>query len=267
MATRKTPPKTKSRPPVEQLALTLPTPATGKTKAAPTLVGTSGYAYAEWKGSFYPSDLSAKKMLPFYADRFGTVESNSTFRQIPEPEQVAAWAPQVPAHFRFAIKASQQITHHRRLKTDAPELTAQLWQATAELGVKEGPTLFQLPPNFKKDAGLLAAFLDALPQRRPDRGVAFEFRHVSWFDDETWRVLSDRNAALCIAEDEGLATPWVTTANWGYLRPRRIDYSDGDLGQLAQKLTAEKWKRAFVYFKHEETGSGPRFAAQLMSYM
>jgi uncharacterized protein YecE (DUF72 family) len=230
----------------------------------PALIGTSGYAYPKWKGSFYPPKIPSKKLLEYYASKLSTVEINNTFYDLPELTTVAGWAAQVPASFIFAIKAPQKITHHLRLKPGSAEVLAELLRLVAPLGKKRGPLLFQLPPNLKKDTGLLAAFLAGLPKKER---AAFEFRHESWFGDDVFRLLEEARVALCIAESEKLATPLVATADWGYLRLRREDYVKKDLAAWAKKVAAQKWKRAFIYFKHEDTGSGPRFAAQLATFM
>ena len=228
-----------------------------------TLIGTSGYSYTPWKGRFYPSDLPAKKMLPYYAGQFATVELNNTFYKMPTAKQVETWAAEVPASFRFAIKAPQAITHWLRLK-DAGEALTELWTSIDALGKKEGPVLFQLPPNMKKDVGLLRAFVSLLPRRS---GATFEFRHDSWFGDDVYAALGDGGAALCIADAEKLTTPVIATVDWGYLRLRREDYAKADIRRWAKQIGKQKWKRAFIYFKHEDTAKGPAFAQLLMESM
>lgn len=185
-------------------------------------VGTSGYSYPKWKGSFYPAKLQTKQMLGFYAGRFRAVEINNTFMRLPLPSTLTAWADQVPAGFRFALKAPQQITHRRRL-VDVGEPVASFLQAAATLKERLGPLLFQLPPNFKKDVPRLRAFLALLPPGTP---AAIEFRHTSWFDDEVFGLLRDHRVALCVADAEDLTVPCVSTSDWGYLRLRRPDYDD-----------------------------------------
>ena len=226
-----------------------------------TWIGTSGYSYPEWKGSFYPEKLAAKEMLRFYAGRFATVEINNTFYRLPKESVLQGWAEQVPEGFRFVIKASKRITHDRRLK-DCGELLGYLYRVTATLGERLGPLLFQLPPNFKQDVPRLAAFLDERPDRRP---VAFEFRHASWFDDAVFETLRARGVALCVADTgEEPATPLVATADWGYLRLRREEFSDAELREWAARIAAQPWTDAFVFLKHEEEGRGPKLAARLI---
>src|SRR6266403_1062971 len=161
-------------------------------------VGTSGFSYKEWKGTFYPEDLPEKQMLRYYGERFRSVEINNTFYRMPKESVLEAWAAEVPAEFRFVLKASQRITHFRRLK-DAGDSLSYLLRVAGVLNERLGPLLFQLPPNLKKDVPRLREFLVLLPSHRR---AAFEFRHQSWFDEETFGLLRDHQAALCIAEAE-----------------------------------------------------------------
>jgi len=223
-------------------------------------IGTSGFQYAEWKGTFYPEKLAAKDMLGFYAARFAATEINYTFRRIPSATTVAKWADLTPERFRFALKAPQKVSHFAKLR-DCGETMAYFHKMTSPLGPKLGPTLVQLPPKFSKDAPLLLAFLESLP---PGMRVAFEFRHASWFDDEVFAHLRTHNAALCIAESAELATPAVATADIGYLRLRREDYTVPDLERWAGFVQQQegRWRDAFIFFKHEESGIGPKFAQE-----
>jgi uncharacterized protein YecE (DUF72 family) len=225
-------------------------------------VGTSGFAYPKWKGKFYPAKLAPKDMLTFYAGRYRTVEINNTFYKMPDPALLAGWVEQVPAAFRFALKAPQEITHYKRLREiDAPLAT--FLTAAGALGERLGPLLFQLPPNFKKDAPRLAAFLALLPA---GCRAAVEFRHASWFDDEVYGVLRDHQAALCVAEEtDELAVPFEATADWGYLRLRRLDYNAAALAAWAARIASATWTECFVYFKHEDTGTGPDYADRLLN--
>ena len=227
-------------------------------------IGTSGFQYAEWKGNFYPEDLPANKMLPFYAERFSTTEINYTFHRIPAPKTIENWKTLTPENFRFALKAPQRITHFAKLR-DCADTLGYFCQIISGLGQRLGPVLFQLPPNFRKDAAALNSFLRELPSIR----AAFEFRHDSWFDDEIFEILKSRNIALCIADTEKLETPTVTTADYGYLRLRREDYEKSDVERWA-KFTREqeaKWRDVFVYFKHEESGIGPKLAVQMIEML
>jgi uncharacterized protein YecE (DUF72 family) len=225
-----------------------------------TRIGTSGYSYREWRGKFYPADLPASRMLAYYAERLPAVEINNTFYRMPAAKRLVNWAAQVPADFRFVLKASQRITHQKRLLGAARPLASFL-RAAAKLGDRLGPLLFQLPPNFKLDLPRLEAFLQLLP---PDRQAAFEFRHSSWFTDGTYRALAARNAALCIADADDLSTPFEATAGWGYLRLRRTDYDARAVHTWAEHIRAQgAWGEAWVFFKHEDKGRGPRLAAAL----
>jgi uncharacterized protein YecE (DUF72 family) len=224
-------------------------------------VGTSGYAYKEWKGSFYPEDLPQKQFLRYYAERFSTVEANNTFYRMPSADALAAWNDQVPEGFVFAVKAPQRITHQKRL-IDCGEALTGLFSATAALGPRLGPVLFQLPPNLKVDHARLRDFLALLP---PAAQAAFEFRNESWFSDETWALLRARNAALVISESEKIEAPLVPTADWGYLRLRREDYVEKDIDDWAGRIRSQPWKHTYVYFKHEDAGTGPKLARSLLA--
>ena len=226
------------------------------------LVGTSGYNYDAWKGRFYPEGLPAKKWLAYYAERFATVEINYTFYRNPNRKTYENWAAETPPAFSFALKASQRITHRARLKEAAEPLQFFCDGSTA-LGDKRGPILFGLPPNLEKDLPRLQAFLTLLPN---DVRAAFEFRHASWLDEETFATLRSAGAALCIADAAELETPCVATAPWGYLRLRREDYDDAALDRWADRIRAAGWTDdVLVYFKHEDEAKGPALAAALRS--
>ena len=223
-------------------------------------VGTSGFSYKEWKGSFYPEKLPQKEMLGYYAARLSAVEINNTFYRMPKVSVIESWAEQVPDGFQFVLKASQRITHFKRLK-EAEEPTAYLLRAAAALGGKRGPLLFQLPPNLKKDVATFRAFIECL-EGCP---AAFEFRHESWFDDEVFAALRAHSCALCCAdvEDSG-CTALVNTASWGYLRLRRENYADPDLVQWIERVRSQGWTEAYVFFKHEDAATGPALAARFL---
>jgi uncharacterized protein YecE (DUF72 family) len=224
-------------------------------------VGTSGYSHKEWKGNFYPAKISPKDMLPYFAERFSTVEMNNTFYRMPTEDVMSGWAEQVPDNFRFIIKAPQSITHRKRLKGAEQEVD-HLLRTAAVLKERLGPFLFQLPPNLKKDLARLEAFLEHLGKRGT---IAFEFRHESWFDDEVMSCLRAHSCALCIADTEDFPDPeLIHTAGWGYVRLRRDEYTDKDLKNWVKKLQSQIWDDVYVFFKHEETGSGPRLGARLI---
>ncbi|HEX7121577.1 MAG TPA: DUF72 domain-containing protein [Gemmatimonadaceae bacterium] len=219
------------------------------------LAGTSGYAFKEWKGVFYPEDLKADDMLGYYATRFPTVEINNTFYRLPKQQVLLDWAAQVPATFTFAIKASQRITHMARLKPEAKDPLDFLLGNTAVLGERMGPVLFQCPPHLKKDLDRLRCFLEFLP---PERRFVFEFRNESWFDDDVASALAERDVALCVTDQDDFRSPVLKTSTWGYLRLHRFDYDEASLTEWAGTIRAQGWSEAYVYFKHDEgTGSGP----------
>ncbi|MGH7726450.1 MAG: DUF72 domain-containing protein [Candidatus Eiseniibacteriota bacterium] len=224
-------------------------------------VGTSGWSYPGWKGAFYPEKIAAKDMLRFYGTRFSTVEVNNTFYRMPKKNVLESWAADVPDDFSFVLKASQRITHMRRLK-GVEEPLGFLVNNSATLGAKRGPFLIQLPPTLRKDVPRLETFLALLPA---DTRAALEFRHVSWFDDEVFAALRAKNAALVIDDtgEEGDA-PFVPTAGWGYLRMRRMEYSDADLEMWRARIRESGWDETFVFFKHEDEPSGPLLAARFL---
>ncbi len=231
-------------------------------------VGTSGYSYKEWKGSFYPEKLSSKDMLRYYGERFRAVEINNTFYRFPKTDVLQAWAADVPAGFKFVLKASQKITHFARLK-NVDESVAYLLKTAGVLKERLGPLLFQLPPNLKKDVPRLRDFLGVLAPLRDGTGAAggpvFEFRHQSWFDDEVFGVLREHHAVLCIAEAENdLQIPFVSTADWGYLRLRMQEYTDAELKAWLDRVRSQDWREAYIFFKHEDAGTGPKMARRLL---
>jgi uncharacterized protein YecE (DUF72 family) len=224
--------------------------------ATPKLwAGASGYAYKEWKGSFYPEKIQPEAMLEWYAQRLPSVEINNTFYQMPKAAVLEHWAEVTPEEFRFAIKASRRITHDARLKADAAaESLAYLYKNLATLGDKRGPVLFQLPPFLKKDMPRLNDFLALLPA---DHRATFEFRSDTWFDDEVYAALRACGASLCLSErEDSTPPPLVETASWGYVRLRLENYSEEDLAQWAQRIGATRWQEAHVYFMHEPTAPG-----------
>jgi uncharacterized protein YecE (DUF72 family) len=231
------------------------------------LVGTSGWSYKEWKGSFYPPKLPADDMLRYYSSRFSTVEVNNSFYRIPSERVLANWAQQVPPEFRFVMKASRRITHNQRLKDEDGSL-AYFLRAVNPLGPRLGPTLFQLPPTFKKDAGRLQDFLTRLPRHWR---AAVEFRHASWFDDEVYALLQSRDVPLVAVdedESEGTGAPLVATASWGYLRLRRTGYAAQGLRDWQARISSQSWNEAYVFLKHEEgSPTGPGAAEELQGIL
>jgi uncharacterized protein YecE (DUF72 family) len=225
-------------------------------------VGTSGYQYPEWKGSFYPEKLPAARMLPYYAERLATVEINYTFYRTPNKQILQGWDHATPERFRLTLKAPQRITHIARLRDCADRLHFFL-ETASTLGPKLGALLFQLPPNFKIDLAVFDAFLEAFP---PNVVAAFEFRNRSWLDEEVYARLKARNLALCVADSEKLTTPVRITADYGYFRLRDEGYQPEDIKRWAHTVRDQTLgcKDVYVYFKHEESGKGPEFARAFM---
>ena len=225
-------------------------------------VGTSGYNYPEWKGTFYPEKIPTKQMLPYYAERLSTVEINNTFYRMPDEKSVKGWSDATPQQFRLTLKAPKRITHVARLR-DCADSTRRFLEVAATLGPKLGALLFQLSPFLKKDVTLLDAFLETL---LPGVRAAFEFRHASWLDAEVFARLRARNLALCVADSEKLTTPVEITADYGYFRLRDEGYTPEDIVRWAQLIRdkASGCSDVYVYFKHEESGTGPAFARLLL---
>jgi uncharacterized protein YecE (DUF72 family) len=226
------------------------------------LIGTSGYNYPEWRGTFYPEKFPTSKMLAYYAERFRTVEVNYTFYRMPTPPLLEGWANGTPPEFTFTLKAPRRITHDSKLQR-CEELTQAFCRTAGTLGSKLGILLFQLPPTFKRDDAVLGAFVDLLPE---GTRAAFEFRHASWHDESVFDLLRRRNLALCVADSEKMSTPVVSTADYAYFRLRDEGYQHADITRWASVIQQLDGPRdAFVYFKHEEEGKGPEFARDLVT--
>jgi uncharacterized protein YecE (DUF72 family) len=225
-------------------------------------VGTSGYNYPEWKGSFYPEKLPTAKMLPYYAERLATVEINYTFYRMPNEKILAGWDRETPDRFKLTLKAPKRITHNARLR-DCAEPLGRFLEVARTLGAKLGVILFQLPPYFKKDLEVLDAFLAELPAGLQ---ATFEFRHASWLDEEVYDRLQARNLALCIADNEKTTTPVRMTADYAYFRLRDEGYTQEDIANWARTIRNQtvRCPEIYVYFKHEEAGKGPEFARLLL---
>lgn len=222
--------------------------------------GTSGFSYAEWKGSFYPEKISPSHMLAYYAEHLDAVEINSSFYRMPRRSVLESWGEQVPTAFRFCFKAHRRITHSSRL---APPWDAvdYLLDTLSVLGDRLGMILFQLPPNMRKDGERLTAFLNHLPDSSP---VAFEFRHPEWHDEEVCALLRNHGAALALSDKDGAAFAEIPdTSTAAYVRLRRTDYSEPDLELWARRLASLDRREAFVFFKHEEAGAAPQRAQTL----
>ena len=217
-------------------------------------VGTSGFSYKEWKGSFYPEDLPNAKMLGYYAERFDTVEINNTFYRMPNAEVLQGWASQVPERFAFVLKASQRITHTKRFG-EMPDPVRYFFDTAKVIAPRLGPVLVQLPPYLKKDVAKLEAFFELVP---PEFRIALEVGGDTWLDDEVYAVLKKRGAALVAIDDPKKRVAIVPTASFGYFRLRETKYDDAALAKWADDILAQPWKEAWVFFKHEDEGTGPK---------
>ena len=225
-------------------------------------VGTSGYSYKEWKGSFYPENISAKEMLSYYASHFQAVELNNTFYRLPQKSMIESWKAQVPDNFRFTMKASQLITHFKRLK-DAGKETKIMLERVAAFEDRLGVVLFRLPPDMKKDIRRLEALLKHLPADIP---AAFQLEDPTWFDDDVLALLRSQNRALCVVDTEEMPASQINkTSDWGYMRLRRVKYSKSELKKWIARMRAQEWTNTYVFFKHEDEGTGPKLAAQFLN--
>ncbi len=225
--------------------------------------GTSGFAYNEWKGKFYPEKISPKEMLRFYSNRLNTVEINNTFYHMPKKNLLESWAGQVSGDFVFALKAPQVITHMKQLRNVFEE-TEYLFGALSILENKLGPVLFQFPASFRADLKVLEDFLPLVPG---NRACAFDFRSPTWLEGGVPDLLREKGCSWCIEEsDETPVKEIVSTAAWGYLRLRRSDYTDADLSEWADRILSQAWEKAFVFFKHEgEEAKGPNMAMRFQA--
>lgn len=224
------------------------------------LAGTSGFAFPDWRGGFYPEDLSPARFLSYYARHLPTVEVNATFYRMPAEATLRGWAAQTPPQFRLAVKAHRRVTHLKRLDGVEADLR---WMAERleSLGDRLGPVLFQCPPSLRCDLDLLDRFLGALP---PLPAVAVEFRHPSWFHEETYARLRRHRVALCAAEDEEGADPVEWTAPFGYLRLHRLRYGPHELEAWARRLREAPVAEVFCYFTHDAGPEAVAFARALM---
>jgi uncharacterized protein YecE (DUF72 family) len=228
------------------------------------VVGTSGYSYKEWKGSFYPADLPASKMLAFYATFFESVEINNTFYRMPEAKTLAKWAAEVPDGFTFVLKAPQWITLQQKVEAK-DDGVRKLFALAEALGDKLGPVLFRWPPHLGKDVDRLRDFLRRIPN---DRRAVLELREPSWEDEEVYAALREHDVAFCVSDTDEVADPdklLVSTASWGYVRLRRTEYGDDALAAWRRRIEAQPWTAAYVFFKHEDEGKGPAFAERFLA--
>lgn len=227
--------------------------------------GTSGWSYPGWKPKFYPAGLPARRFLEHYATRLNSVEVNATFRRLVPEKSYREWIAVTPASFRFTVKASQWITHIRRLKDaeDSVKRFLESLQPLLESG-RMGAILFQLPPNLKADVPRLEDFLPVLPRGIP---CVMEFRHESWFGDSAYQALERHGVALCISEREEMSTPEIETAPFSYYRLRRPDYTPRQRTAIATRVNKllERGRTVYAYFKHEESPAGALWAEDLLA--
>jgi uncharacterized protein YecE (DUF72 family) len=236
------------------------------------VIGTSGWTYDSWRGPFYPQDIAKKDWLSWYGTQFSTAEVNGSFYRTPSIETVREWRKATPPNFLFAWKASQFITHWKRLKDTCVNSIALMETRLALLGPKLGPVLFQLPARFEADRERLARFLDMLPSRRR---YAFEFRHPSWYDDSVLDLLAERDVSLCIADHHLAPAPWVATARHVYLRGHgpegryRDNYPDATLRRWVQRIHGwqREQRRVFVYFDNDQKSAAPADARRLIQLL
>jgi uncharacterized protein YecE (DUF72 family) len=226
--------------------------------------GTSGFAYESWRPGFYPEKLAAGKFLAFYSTRLNAVEVNYTYRRLASAKTFAKWIAETPDGFLFLPKAHMKITHSFKLE-GAEEFTRVFLESLAPLqeAKRLGPILFQLPPSLKVDAERLKNFTGTLPRSIK---AAFEFRHVSWFDESIYEIMRSANVGLCLAENETLETPPVITADFVYLRLRKPEYAESELASLSWRIQQYQGNGypTFAIFKHEETPAGALYAEQLL---
>ncbi len=234
-------------------------------------IGTSGWSYPHWKGAFYPDDLRCDQFLPYYAQRFSTVEINNVFYQLPDTKNLRRWRDSVPDSFCFSVKASRYITHVKRL-ADSTESLKLLLHRLDLLQPKLGPLLFQLPPRWRFDEERLASFLRTLGS---EHRATFEFRNSTWFRDETYDLLAKHRASFCIYDLAGTTSPKVVTTDFVYIRlhgpagPYRGQYHPSELRRWA--IACSKWAtqgcRVYCYFDNDDRGYAPQNALCLRSML
>jgi uncharacterized protein YecE (DUF72 family) len=234
----------------------------GLPKKPRVFVGVSGFSYSGWKENFYPKSLKNEEFLGYYSQRFNSVEINSSFYAPPSAGMVKSWSAKTDDDFRFAFKAPRQITHISKLGKGAPEATQRLAGTLALLGAKRGPLLFQLPPYSKQDLRLLEEFLGKtsdINQR------VFEFRHESWLEDRTYKLMEKYDAAFCIAQTEDMEPVFKVTGGLAYFRLRRDVYDEKTINQWSQKIVEMMTgaREAYVYLRHDETGENAKLALRL----
>ena len=243
----------------------------GQKKKTGCYIGTSGWSYNHWKGSFYPTSLKNDQMLGYYCERFSTTEINNSFYHLPQPKTLKHWNRTVPEDFVFTAKGSRFITHMKKLKDPANSVAAFLDRISL-LDDKLGPLLFQLPPNWRCNAQRLAQLLDTLSR---DFEYAFEFRDHSWHIPEVYDLLAKHNAAFCLYELDGFVSPKPVTAEFIYIRLHgpdgayQGDYDGRTLAGWATRIA--NWqqddKRVYCYFDNDEAGYAAQNAGKLQKQL
>lgn len=230
-------------------------------------VGTSGFSYDEWIGTFYPEDLPKKKMLEHYASQFQAVEINNTFYRLPSAKLLGDWKARVPQAFQFCLKMAQKVTHFGRLKVEGPvgDAVRYFFETKKVLAESAGPTLVQLPPNLKKTpehVERLGRFFEIVPKEEP---LVMEFGSDTWLDEEVYAMLRTRGASLCVVDDDKHPQDLLRTASFGYFRLRRVEYTDEALAAWKQRIEKGGYEQAYVFFKHEDEGTGPKLAKRFLA--
>jgi uncharacterized protein YecE (DUF72 family) len=227
-------------------------------------VGTSGFAYKEWVGEFYPPGTKSADFLSRYAERLPSVEINYSFQRLPSPDTLAQWCERTPEDFVFALKAHRRITHMARLN-GVDESLRWFLDGVGPLGHRLGPVLFQCPPTLQYQPELLDGFLALLP---PGGRYAMEFRHPSWESDEVRERLAGAGVAWCVADTDEQAATFIRTApTFAYLRLRRTAYDDKALAAWGEAVGAalEEGTDVYAYLKHEDSAAGAHWAEALRS--
>ena len=227
-----------------------------------THVGVSGFSYPSWKGRFYPADLKSDDFLAHYSKNLDSVEINSSFYAQPKADTVKNWSQTTGAKFRFSFKAPRQVTHILKLGAGSSEAADRFSKAIDVLGSRRGPVLFQLPPYSKQDLKVLEEFLS---KTSAIKNRVFEFRHESWLQDSTYRLLDENGAGFCIADTEDLKPTLRVTGGIAYFRLRKDSYDEDAIDRWAERIseTSKGLRESYAYLRHDETGENAVLAQRL----